>query len=167
MSNLTNFGRQIDNLLYIPSGDPPPSSSRQFILGRRGSGKTLAAIKLAAQTNGVIVCLSHTNIPAILGLAYEHGYKIPKPTTYEDLQRRALGETNQHWILDDTLEYLLSRVCYGNFRPGNKISAITIDLGPGGNLSQKRRPPSYLLNLDPDIEDPLPGESVLLPKEGD
>lgn len=62
----------------------PIDNKPHFIVGGRGSGKTIRLIKEASETNGVIVCPTHKMSDYICHLAQKLNCKIREPITYEE-----------------------------------------------------------------------------------
>lgn len=79
-----------------------------FIIGGRQSGKTVSLIKEASKTNGFIVCPTPNMVNYIFQTAYELGYSILKPVTYDQLSMNPFNTNKKYHYFD---EYGMTLIC--------------------------------------------------------
>lgn len=99
-----------------------------FMIGSRGQGKTKLLIKQAAETNGVIVCPSRQMADYIFRMAFNLGYSINRPITYDELFIYSKGRRNTDYYFDEygmQLESIIRRAIKGFER--DHVQTIIID----------------------------------------
>jgi hypothetical protein len=90
----------------------------EFIIGGRGSGKTLELIKRASETHGLIVVSNTIRANEIDDMAHELGYKIPHPVSILLFNRKDATEYKSVFV-DDVEDVLQSLLCY-------KVDVVTL-----------------------------------------
>lgn len=82
---------------------------KYFVIGGRGTGKTLELIKLSARSKATIICLDRNRADSVERLAEFYKYDIPKPLTFADLpvvNNAHRLPTGSQVILDDADGFL-------------------------------------------------------------
>lgn len=80
----------------------------KVIIGGRQNGKTLSLIEEASKTNGVIVCPTPNMVNYVFQTAFEFGYSIPKPITYDQLSMNPYDTSKKYHYFD---EYGMTLIC--------------------------------------------------------
>ena len=84
------------------------------IIGKRGSGKTTALIKLSSKHQLYILVLNRERQKQLFQQAHDLGYQIPYPITLDDYLRDKLRGSHIREILiddvDDILKYIFASV---------------------------------------------------------
>lgn len=92
----------------------------RVISAPRGGGKTDEAIKLASETNGVIVVPGMLQADQVAGRALKLGYTIQRPMTVDQL-RQGMGRGRRGGFILDGVEILFN-IAF----PGLEFDAFTV-----------------------------------------
>lgn len=82
---------------------------KHFVIGGRGTGKTLELIKLSASSKAVILCYDKNRVENVEHMAKTFKFDIPKPLSFSDLliiNRSGRLPRNSQVIIDDADGFL-------------------------------------------------------------
>lgn len=99
----------------------------QFIVGGRGSGKTIRLIREAHKADGVIACPTAQMADYICSLAQKLNCKIRRPVTYDELFRYHGDRKSNHYFDEYGTDLLMSLRKRLNVMEQYKTKTIMID----------------------------------------